>query len=250
VFSARGEALYSVSPCELARVSFSAQHITQAYGALPPPNPPKPSVSTTAAAATPSSNAQANDDQDLNKSNAETLSEDSGATAKEASEESGEKAISPSLKTGNTEKDCKVSNETNCTKKEEVRENGDNSVLSGDITIDSIRDHMDELKISEKVVESVCSSDATVTTNSISGTMVATNDSCTTVAAISNGSETATTPTDNNSSTSKQESSSSVTVVKSTTITSVSSQESSSVQVVETTSTEVNHSTVNGGSTE
>lgn len=27
-------------------------------------------------------------------------------------------------------------------KAEEVRENGDNSVLSGDITIDSIRDHM------------------------------------------------------------------------------------------------------------
>ncbi|CAL4122239.1 unnamed protein product, partial [Meganyctiphanes norvegica] len=102
----------------------------------------------------------------------------------------------------------------------------------------------DELKISEKmVVENISSSGTTVADTNSSGTIVA--------AASSNTSEidtTASTTACNNSN-SKQESSSSVTVVKSTTITSVSSQESSSVQVVETTSTEVNHSTVNGTET-
>jgi len=229
VFSNRGEALYSVSPCELQRVSFSAQHITQPYGSLPPPDPPKSSITTAII-----NNTEEDDSKEEKKNNNEVVSEDDGAMAVDAAEESDDKPLSPSLKTENAEKDSKVSNEALCTKKEEIRENGDNSVLSGDITIDSIRDHMDELKINEKTaVESVSScGSTTVATNSNSSTTIAAtadSNSTTTVAAVSSNdccTPDDTTGGDSVSSNSKQESSSSsVTVVKSTTITSVSSQD-------------------------
>ncbi|CAL4122289.1 unnamed protein product, partial [Meganyctiphanes norvegica] len=93
VFSNRGEALYSVSPCELQRVSFSAQHITQSYGSLPAPDLPTPSATTA-----PVSNAQPDDSQDQKKNNNEAVSEDGGAMATDVSEESDDKALSPVLK--------------------------------------------------------------------------------------------------------------------------------------------------------
>ncbi|XP_063595424.1 lethal(2) giant larvae protein homolog 1-like [Penaeus indicus] len=182
VFSNRGEALYMMSPCELQRVSLSARHITRPCGTIPIVKP-------------------------------EPVEEKIEEAAKEKSESGTAKEEKPAAEAVGGTVNKKV---------EEVKENGDSSVLSGDITIDSIRDHMDDLKLAEKSVELVGGSSTS------SSTVVTTSSAST-----------------------KQESSSSVTIVKSTTITSVSSssQESSSIQVVETAASAVNHSAVNGTET-
>lgn len=235
VFSNHGEALYMMSPCELERVSLSARYITRPTGTVPIIRPP-PVLEPQEEASKDKPNetpAEGDDDAATAAADATTPTTTATVTATatatvaatatvpethEESAESQEKAENGSLR---EEKEDKVSGEAvggSNRKVEEVKENGDSSVLSGDITIDSIRDHMDELRVSEKTME------VTTAGNTTSSTILSSS-----------------------SATVKQESSS-VTVVKSTTITSMSSssQESSSVQVVETTSTEVNHSTVNG----
>ncbi|XP_042209122.1 lethal(2) giant larvae protein homolog 1-like isoform X2 [Homarus americanus] len=220
VFSNRGESLYLMSPCELERVSLSARHITRPTGTIPVIKPQlvkEPEEETEPSKEKSNENQAEGDDGAANAVAAATA-----ATA--AAPETQEEPVNPQEKADNgssiAEKDEKVSGDVvgeSNRKVEEVKENGDNSVLSGDITIDSIRDHMDELKVSEKSVDVASTGSTTLTSSGGGGATV------------------------------KQESSS-VTVVKSTTITSVSSssQESSSVQVVETSTTEVNHSTVNG----
>nr|XP_045599883.1 lethal(2) giant larvae protein homolog 1-like isoform X2 [Procambarus clarkii] len=219
VFSNRGEALYLLSPCELERVSLSARHITRPNGSVPVIKSLLVQEPQEESKEKPSENeAEGGNNNDDAAPAAAAAAAAAAPELQEASVDSQEKAENESSR---DEKEEKVYGEAvggGNRKVEEVKENGDSSVLSGDITIDSIRDHMDELKVNEKTME------------------VATAGNTTSAAALTSSSATV-----------KQESSS-VTVVKSTTITSMSSssQESSSVQVVETSTTEVNHSTVNG----
>ncbi|XP_064105601.1 lethal(2) giant larvae protein homolog 1-like isoform X1 [Macrobrachium nipponense] len=220
VFSNRGEALYMMSPCELERVSLSARYITKASGTIPVLVKPKqPEVKEKEI-----SDAKVNDEpkQDDDK-DAPEPSENAAAPAEPPAEE--REAENESNKDKEEKETTAEAVGGSLKKLDEVKENGDSSVLSGDITIDSIRDHMDDLKVSEK---SEKSSEVVVESSSGNKTVVSSS-----------------------TSTLKQESTSSVTVVKSTTITSVSSssQESSSIQVVETASTEVNHNAVNGTET-
>ncbi|XP_047485620.1 lethal(2) giant larvae protein homolog 1-like isoform X1 [Penaeus chinensis] len=211
VFSNRGEALYMMSPCELQRVSLSARHITRPCGTIPivKPEPVEEKIEE-AAKEKPASEGPAGEDG-AGSAAPETQGE-SAATNEKESESGTAKEEKPAAEATGGTVNKKV---------EEVKENGDSSVLSGDITIDSIRDHMDDLKLAEKSVELV------------------------------GGSGTSSTVVTSSSASTKQESSSSVTIVKSTTITSVSSssQESSSIQVVETAASAVNHSAVNGTET-
>lgn len=213
VFSNRGEALYLMSPCELERVSLSARHITRPTGTVPilksiPVKGPQ----------------EENSKEKPNESQAEggdAAVAAASATAAEVQDDSIDSQEKAENESSRDEKEEKLSGEAvggSIRKVDEVKENGDSSLLSGDITIDSIRDHMDDLKVSEKTME------VATTANTTSSSTLTSNNAMV-----------------------KQESSS-VTVVKSTTITSMSSSspESSSVQVVETSTTEVNHSTVNG----
>ncbi|KAG7153637.1 LLGL scribble cell polarity complex component 2-like [Homarus americanus] len=195
VFSNRGESLYLMSPCELERVSLSARHITRPTGTIPVIKPQlvkEPEEETEPSKEKSNENQAEGDDGAANAVAAATA-----ATA--AAPETQEEPVNPQEKADNgssiAEKDEKVSGDVvgeSNRKVEEVKENGDNSVLSGDITIDSIRDHMDELKVSEKSVDVASTGSTTLTSSGGGGATV------------------------------KQESSS-VTVVKSTTITSVSS---------------------------
>lgn len=234
VFTQQGEALYLASPSELERISLSARHVTRPRGEVPemrsapPLAPPKKkeeikqggggggsgggggggeggetstattTTTTTAPTAAPTA-ASASVPEDsatvpLKNEEAQNGEKEKEAEGKEGKKEGGATGGGGEVAAEGGGGGRKV---------EEVRENGDNSVLSGDITIDSIRDHIEELKVSEKggVVEVMCAEESNnTTTTSISSTSTTT------------------------------------TISKSTTITASSStsQESQSIQVVET----------------
>ncbi|XP_076057777.1 LLGL domain-containing protein l(2)gl isoform X2 [Oratosquilla oratoria] len=204
-FSSQGEGLFLLSPSELQRISLSTKTITKPEGTVTVIESPKVTTSTENEAPHEASNEVEKTEETKEEVASE---EEERAPSAEACGESNE--VAESEATGDDKASQPGCAEAGGSRKaEEIKENGDTSVLSGDITVDSIRDHLDELKVTEKVVEKT-SSTVKQETSSSSVTIV----KSTTVTSVSSG-----------------------------------SQESSSVQVVETTtsSTEVNHnSAVNG----
>ncbi|KAB7500068.1 Lethal(2) giant larvae-like protein 2 [Armadillidium nasatum] len=205
VFTKRGEALYLVSASELARISLSAQNVTLPQGKVKiasqkkAPSPIKKEV-----------NASPKKAENIPVPEEEAVSEKS--PSKEAT------PATPSAK--------KPEEIMSVKKPEELKENGDSSLLSGDITIDSIRDHMDEVKTSEKVVELATSSSVVTSLAETESTSGSTAFTTTTVSTIK---EESSMKTEGN-----------LTVVKTSNVTITSSQETTSVQVVETSQNEEN----------
>ncbi|RXG51543.1 Lethal(2) giant larvae protein-like 2 [Armadillidium vulgare] len=194
VFTKRGEALYLVSASELARISLSAQNVTLPQGKIKiasqkkAPSPIKKEV------------------------NASPKKAENIPIPEEEEEVSGK---SPSKETTPATPSAKKPEEIASVKKpEELKENGDSSLLSGDITIDSIRDHMDEVKTSEKVVELATSSSVVTSLAETEATSGSTAFTTTTVSTIK---EESSMKTEGN-----------LTVVKTSNVTITSSQEEKS----------------------
>ncbi|KAK7072313.1 Lethal(2) giant larvae protein 1, partial [Halocaridina rubra] len=134
VFSNRGEAIYMSSSCELERISLSAKHTTRALGTVPVLVKPKNTDVETP-------KTKPADDPAQDGEGHPPASPDGPATAPPTEEREAENET-------NKDKEEKETSEavggTSLKKLEDVpsvKENGDSSVLSGDITIDSIRDH-------------------------------------------------------------------------------------------------------------
>lgn len=177
VFTRHGEALYLVSPSELERVSLSARHITRPRGDVPevkavPPLAPKKKEGHTqgegsskkeGAAGGEGGEAAATTSTAATTTTATTTTTTNAAAATAVSEPAHTTTLQlkTTEETQNGDKDEPEGKTANnggaaaageaatgggdgggARKVEEVRENGDNSVLSGDLTIDSIRDHI------------------------------------------------------------------------------------------------------------